>query len=51
LADAGIAASVAEVFDDKKRGLTARLQRSGPVDEASLGHLLGQFTIAWEWQA
>ncbi|MGC1489132.1 MAG: acyl-CoA synthetase, partial [Albidovulum sp.] len=51
LADAGIAASVAEVFDDKKRGLTARLQRSGPVDEASLEHLLGQFTIAWEWQA
>ncbi|MGB5869761.1 MAG: acyl-CoA synthetase, partial [Albidovulum sp.] len=51
LADAGISASVAEVFDDKKRGLTARLQRNGPIDEAALGHLLGQFTIAWEWQA
>jgi len=50
LAEAGIAALVAEVVEDKKRGLTARLVRTGPVDDAAASHLLGQFTVPWDWQ-
>ncbi|MCY1128517.1 acyl-CoA synthetase [Frigidibacter sp. RF13] len=51
LAEAGIAAEVAEVVEDKKRGLVARLERKGPVDEAAVVHLLGQFTRPWEWKS
>jgi acyl-CoA synthetase (AMP-forming)/AMP-acid ligase II len=51
LAEAGIAAGVAEVVEDKKRGLVARLDRRGPVDEAAVAKLLGQFTQPWEWRA
>jgi fatty-acyl-CoA synthase len=49
LADAGIGAHVAEVVEDKKRGLVARLVRNGPVDEAKVAELLGGFTGPWEW--
>ena len=49
LAEAGLAARVSEVIDSKKRGLVARLERSGDVDEAQVGHVLGQFTRPWEW--
>ncbi|MFN3938368.1 MAG: AMP-binding enzyme, partial [Gemmobacter sp.] len=49
LADAGLAAEVAEVVEDKKRGLVARLRRKGEVDEERLGHVLGEFTRPWEW--
>ena len=51
LAEAGIAARVVEVIEDKKRGLTARLERKGPVDVAAVAHVLGQFTRPWTWQA
>lgn len=51
LTNAGIAAEVSEVVEDKKRGLVARLKRKGPTDDAAVGHLLGQFTRPWEWQA
>ncbi|AWD22732.1 acyl-CoA synthetase [Fuscovulum blasticum] len=47
----GIAAHVAEVVEDKKRGLVARLVKTGPVDEEKVGHLLGGFTGAWDWKA
>ncbi len=50
LAEAGIAAEVADVAEDKKRGLVARLVRKGPVDEAAVEKLLGQFTRPWEWR-
>ncbi|HQY44867.1 MAG TPA: acyl-CoA synthetase [Paracoccaceae bacterium] len=50
LAEAGIAASVAEVVEDKKRGLVARLTRKGPVDEAAVAKLLGQYTCQWDWR-
>jgi fatty-acyl-CoA synthase len=46
---AGIAAKVADVIEDKKRGLVARIARSGPVDEAKVAELLGQHTRPWEW--
>lgn len=49
LAEAGIAARVAEVVEDKKRGLVARIQRLGPVDEAAASALLSSFAQAWDW--
>ncbi|MDH5530441.1 MAG: acyl-CoA synthetase [Paracoccaceae bacterium] len=50
LAEAGFAVHVAEVFEDKKRGLVARLAKTGEVDEEALGHKLGEFTRPWEWK-
>ncbi len=49
LKEAGIEASVTEVIDSKKRGLVARLGKSGGVDETQLAQTLGQFTRPWEW--
>ncbi|MBC7131968.1 MAG: acyl-CoA synthetase [Roseovarius sp.] len=49
LAEAGIAARVASVVDDRKRGLVAQLTRTGEVDEEAIGHVLGQFVRPWEW--
>lgn len=49
LKEAGIGAHVLEVVEDKKRGLVARVARTGPVDEAKAAALLGAFTGAWEW--
>ena len=46
---AGTGASVAEVVEDKKRGLVARLARDGQVDEAAVKAKLGEFTRPWEW--
>jgi acyl-CoA synthetase (AMP-forming)/AMP-acid ligase II len=48
LAEAGLAARVAEVAEDKKRGLVARIATTGTVDDAALAALLGQFPPAWE---
>ncbi|WP_135501256.1 acyl-CoA synthetase [Roseovarius aestuariivivens] len=51
LSQAGVAAHVAEVIDDKKRGLVARLEKTGDaVDETALAETLGQFTRPWEWK-
>ena len=47
LADLG--GSVAEVVDDRKRGLTARIARAPGADEAAIRKKLGEFTVAWEW--
>ncbi|MEQ9214279.1 MAG: acyl-CoA synthetase [Marinovum algicola] len=49
LAEAGINAEVTEVIDDKKRGLVARLSKTGEADEAAISHCLGEFTRPWEW--
>ena len=43
-------ARVAQVIDDKKRGLVAQLDRNG-ADEADVARVLGQFTRPWEWAA
>ena len=40
---------VADVIDDKKRGLVARLERASPVEDAQVQSVLGQFSQAWEW--
>lgn len=42
-------ARVAGVVEDKKRGLVARIERKGDVDEAALARKLGDFTVPWEW--
>jgi fatty-acyl-CoA synthase len=49
LTEAGLAVRVGSVVEDKKRGLVARLVRTGPVDTAAVTKLLGQFTQGWEW--
>ncbi|WP_370211778.1 acyl-CoA synthetase [Roseovarius sp.] len=51
LAEAGVAARVAEVIDDKKRGLVARLEATGDgADDAAVSGVLGAFTRPWEWK-
>lgn len=50
LAKDGHAAEVAEVSEDKKRGLVARLRYTGEVDEDAIGHTMGNFTRPWEWE-
>jgi acyl-CoA synthetase (AMP-forming)/AMP-acid ligase II len=49
LAEADHAVEVAEVVEDKKRGLVARLRKTGDVDAAAVSHTLGSFTRPWEW--
>lgn len=49
LASAGLPVRVAEVVEDRKRGLVARLERAGEVDEERLAHVLGEYTRPWEW--
>ncbi len=40
---------VAEVVEDRKRGLVARLERTGEVDEAQVDELMGHYTTPWDW--
>jgi fatty-acyl-CoA synthase len=49
LAEAGIAAHVAEVVEDRKTGLTALIARDGEVDADAVTHLLDGFTRPWRW--
>ncbi|MCC6000807.1 MAG: acyl-CoA synthetase [Pararhodobacter sp.] len=42
-------ARVAEVVEDRKRGLVARIARTGEVDEAAVAERLGEFSVPWEW--
>ena len=49
LEEARLNASVIEVVDDKKRGLVARVSRTGVVHDDEVGHVLGAFTRPWEW--
>jgi fatty-acyl-CoA synthase len=51
LADAGLPAGVKDVVEDKKRGLVARIERRGAVDEAAVARVLGTFPGAWDWAA
>ena len=39
------------VIEDKKRGLVAKLTRSGAVNDAQISAVLGQFAQGWEWEA
>jgi len=49
LAEAGIAAHVAHVVEDRKTGLTALIARGDDVDADAVAHLLGCFTRPWRW--
>ncbi len=50
LAKADLEAEVVEVVDDKKRGLVAMVERRGEVDDAAVGHCLGEFARPWDWR-
>lgn len=49
LSEAGHAARVAEVAEDKKRGLVARIRPTGNVDRDGVAQTLGGFPCPWEW--
>ncbi|WP_171227808.1 acyl-CoA synthetase [Ruegeria sp. HKCCA4008] len=48
LEDAGLAARVVSVIDDKKRGLVAQLDANG-TSEDDVAKVLGVYTRPWEW--
>ncbi|GGH29557.1 fatty-acyl-CoA synthase/long-chain acyl-CoA synthetase [Cribrihabitans marinus] len=48
LEEAGVAARVVSVIDDKKRGLVAQLDANG-ASEQDVGKVLGDYTRPWEW--
>ena len=48
LAEGGSDARVAEVVEDKRRGLVARIARNG-ADDGKVSHILGAYTRPWEW--
>ncbi|MFQ5439444.1 MAG: AMP-binding protein, partial [Paracoccaceae bacterium] len=50
LAKAGIAAAVTEVKEEKKRGLVAKLRKTGDVDDKAVTDCLGQFIPVWDWE-
>jgi acyl-CoA synthetase (AMP-forming)/AMP-acid ligase II len=50
LREAGIAARVADVEEDRKLGLVAMLEKTGEVDEAALRETLGHYTRPWAWK-
>ena len=49
LTEAGLQASVRAVTEDKKRGLVARVEMAGVMDNAKVEAVLGQFSTAWDW--
>ena len=51
LDEAGLAANVSSVYEDKRRGLVARVERTDAVDDEEVKHILGNFTRPWEWAA
>ncbi|KPP86056.1 MAG: fatty-acyl-CoA synthase [Rhodobacteraceae bacterium HLUCCO07] len=48
LEDAGVAARVVSVIDDKKRGLVAQLAANGSGED-EVSEVLGAYTRPWEW--
>lgn len=51
LAEAGLQARVAEVVEDRKRGLLARLGGRLAAEEAAVAELLGAFSNPWDWRS
>jgi fatty-acyl-CoA synthase len=49
LAHAKVEARVSEVVDDAKRGLVAKIRRTGVVEAAAVDKVLGEFTRPWDW--
>jgi len=50
LKDRGLAAEVVAVVEDKKRGLVAKVERTGDVEDSAVGHCLGEFARPWDWR-
>ena len=48
-AKAGWPVEVREVIDDKKRGLVARIAKTGDCDTAAVETKLGEYPTRWEW--
>ena len=51
LTEAGIPAHVAEVYEDKSRGLVAALAKDGDCEDAAVAACLGVMSRPWEWKA
>ncbi|MGB3554406.1 MAG: acyl-CoA synthetase, partial [Jannaschia sp.] len=51
LSEAGVSAHVAAVIEDKKRGLVAKLEKTGEVEDGAVTAVLGNYTNPWEWSA
>ncbi len=51
LTEANLNAEVAEVVEDKKRGLVAKLSKKGEVDDDAVRNVLGNYTRPWDWAA
>ncbi|MFY0690778.1 MAG: acyl-CoA synthetase [Paracoccaceae bacterium] len=49
LSGASLATSVADVTEDKKRGLVARLAKADGVSDAAVTDVLGSHVVPWEW--
>lgn len=49
LSHAEVAAEVSEVVEDKRRGLVARLVKTGSVNDDDVIKALAAFTRPWEW--
>ncbi|MEM7641442.1 MAG: acyl-CoA synthetase [Pseudomonadota bacterium] len=49
LANAELNAKVVAVTEDKKRGLVARLEKTGDVAERDVVAVMGNYTRPWEW--
>ena len=49
LAEAGVAAHVERVVEDKKRGLVAHVARTGAADDGEVSKVLGVYAQPWEW--
>jgi len=48
LKEAKLDASVADVIEDKKRGLVAKIRTGEGVDQAKLTEVLGEFAVQWD---
>ncbi|MBK5927303.1 acyl-CoA synthetase [Rhodobaculum claviforme] len=48
-AEAKLPVRVAEVAEHPRRGLVARLSRTGTVEETVVAELMGSYTTPWEW--
>ncbi len=51
LEDAGVAAKIAEVKEDKKRGLVAMVEKTGGATDNEVSDILGKFTRPWDWKS
>jgi acyl-CoA synthetase (AMP-forming)/AMP-acid ligase II len=49
LSEAGVPAEVAEVVEDRKLGLVARLRPTGAAESEAVARALGAYTRPWEW--